>query len=817
MEPPTLSPREEGDAWTMRMGRFILYVLAFWVPLAFCRETHYVFQIKTLLTQAGGMALLIVMALDSMLSRRSSPIWNAWLIRALVLLLMWQAIKSWDSISPTLSWREFSRTGPLICIAIAVPYFFIARGVWEKLITVICWSAVLTTLYAALIHHPSSRETLFSPSESKPMDLVDVPLVGGALESLFYPEAFSDVLEKKQVLREQKGDPIVPLSSASFFPGKPSAGTFGNKNFLAGYLNLCLPLLIWRCWTLWRRRQSWIGHLSLACFAATALMALTLILLIGNRGSWLGLLGSTFFGALIATLRLEQPRLKRRVITIAFSLLLGCLGAIAILNPQRLASVVSFTESSNELRALTWASTFQAWVSDDEWEGFENPVKRWLTGFGHHSFRVFYPKVRSERVFKIEFDQHNSETSHPHNDYLGFLSELGLIGLLMNLAIPALALAMLWKRREQTLDPWVVVLLLALGTMWIHRSVSVGWRYTGLEFQGMLILGLICAASPPSPAQHPPPPRTFGVLAPLALLVCLAYSWSSIHWPIRWFQAQHFLAQGQIHYHSVQEAQRRRNEHSQAIIQARKASQNWSAAQKKEWQTTSKSRGEKNARMLGFYSALADRYYRASGEADPAHGEALYIGANMNTQLAAQSLDEGEWTRSRNLFLRALQGYEAVEEVFPYFVQVHYWKGACEKGIAQGHERSGRKEKAEPHYHDALLHFERYEREDPIYRELHLDRFTCLTGLGQHQEATDALIDFLQLTHRAGYPLFDARRRYDTRVSLGIVIKHLDGAQETLARDLYALLLQHESSACLLPSVPKTERHVKNAFRWLHE
>ena len=850
----TFSPH--WSEWISKVARVWLASMVFLIPLAFCRETMYVFQVKTLLLQYGGMGLLVLIVLQTNLShqREDRALWWRWPVWLLLFFVLWQVLKSWDSIAPTISWREMSRVFWLPIVALSVPVFVRNKKQLLSLLNVVVVTAVFVHVVAWWIYLPSIREWLMGtpdvPRETL-WDVADSP-IGSLLKSLFFPEEFLDVWERKSILKEQKGDAIFPMGLHSLNPGKSEAGTFGNKNFLAGYINLTAVLMIWRGVLLWCSSIS-ISRWRNTSVKARVLLLLGLIaslLLIGlasasffhliqldNRGSWLGLALAVLMVGLVSVWIYLPVRWRALGVGGVLLTTLACGGILYSLSPSRFVSIFSVTHGSNELRRLIWGSYLNAWWDDDEWPGASSRIDRVLTGFGSYTFRVVYPKVRSPRIFQIEYQQHNTETTHPHNEYLGMLCELGLVGLLLYASMVGVLLALFSQELRRGGDwRWEslkLALLMAFLSQLVHQTVSVGVRYTGLSFQFWLTLGLIswwvlrgeeCSDSPPSrsPRLDWKASRAWGLLAP-ALLCSLAWvSMPSLSWPIQWVRSQHFFMMGQVYYASIRQYQTQWGRVNQDVQRFRKQLRDAKVSGAAPRQALSSSfqqatqLSERLQKALSFYQILANRYFEAGYRYDPAHVESLYIGANMAVQLGNRNLAFKEHAASAQYLKYALGCYQKIEKEWPYFVQLHYWKGVCWKGlgvISQDQQKSD----AHDHFRRALASFDRYELQDPIYKELFLDRYFCRVRLGERERGMFELVSFLLNIEDAGEPLFRDSQRFDARYILSVISQGgLEGTSE-VAQLLYERVMDHRASTCLLPFVPKTHRHIKHSFRLLRE
>ena len=827
-------------------------LLVFCIPLAFCRETMYVFQVKTLLLQYGGMGLLGLMMLQALSSPREEDraIWWCWPVWLMLLFVLWQVFKSWDSIAPTISWRQMSRVIWLPLVALSVPVFVRKKREFFFSINTFIVTAVCVHLVAWWIYLPETREWLMgapdAPRETI-WDMADSPM-GGWLKSLFYPEEFLDIWERKSILKGQKGEALIPMGYHSFNPGKSEAGTFGNKNFLAGYINLTAMLMLWRGVLLWcssmaRWRESRsrflasMGLLSsplLICLAGASFFHL---IQLGNRGSWLGLAFAMITtGLVFAWVYLPSRWRALGVGFVLITILMGG-GVIHALNPQRFVSIFSVSHGSNELRRLIWGSYLSAWWNDGEWPGASSRTDRVLTGFGNYTFRVVYPKVRSPRIFQIEYQQHNTETTHPHNEYLGMLCELGLVGFFLYLTIVGVLLASfcrgLNRGSDWRLESLKMALLMAFLSQLVHQTVSVGVRYTGLAFHFWLVLGFILwwilrgedsevSDHTMSQRDHWKTNKAWGLLAPALICILAFVSTPSWSWPIQWFRSQHFFEMGQIYYASIRQYQTQWGQVNRDVQRFQKQIEDakTSGTEPNVSLNASFARvtdmSERLQKALAFYQSLANRYFEAGYRYDPAHVESLYIGANMAVQLGNRNLAFREHETSSQYFKYALGCYQKIEKELPYFVQLQYWKGVCWKGLGMIAKEQN-DASADSHFRRALTSFDRYELQDPTYKELFLDRYFCRVQLGEQDRGMMELVSFLINIEDAGEPLFAEPKRFDARYILSVLSQGGVGVTSEVAQLLYERVMDYHASTCLLPFVPKTDRHIKHSFRLLRE
>ena len=163
----------------------------------------------------------------------------------------------------------------------------------------------------------------------------------------------------------------------------------GNLMSMALPLCFCLPLFLPRAWAAWQR---WL---------ATALVALPGFITWGGaeaRSGWLGLSA--------AALAFLWTRVSTRKALLAAGLVLAVLllARPGHLNPRDVAA---------DARWEIWSAAIQVWKAHP------------LLGAGANAFEAGY------RQLGIVFDpsQYGDDLPHPHNIYLQFLAENGLVGM----------------------------------------------------------------------------------------------------------------------------------------------------------------------------------------------------------------------------------------------------------------------------------------------------------------------------------------------------------------------------------------------------
>lgn len=205
-----------------------------------------------------------------------------------------------------------------------------------------------------------------------------------------------------------------------------ATGTFINRNHFSGYLEMIVPLAIslaifrmdffGRPGKIWRDRMSaWTGKTAAGLvFATAALVIMSLGIVLSNSRSGVFLLVLTFvIGLELATFHLSRARSRqvwvRRFLIVAFAIL-----TILALYVGIDAMLGRFAHDNllHEGRPRMWGNVLTI-IRDFP-----------LFGTGLGTFASVYPVYAT-----VKFE--GMVLVHAHNDYLEYLSELGLVGFLL--------------------------------------------------------------------------------------------------------------------------------------------------------------------------------------------------------------------------------------------------------------------------------------------------------------------------------------------------------------------------------------------------
>ncbi|HET7600921.1 MAG TPA: O-antigen ligase family protein, partial [Gemmatimonadales bacterium] len=239
------------------------------------------------------------------------------------------------------------------------------------------------------------------------------------------------------------------VRSALFAERRSPGGTFGNRNFVAHFVALGLPLLLLAALEARRRR----GAVAAAC--GVALLA-ALLVLSRSRAAWLAVVvGLVFFaveGVWIG--RLGQDRGTRwRLGALAAGALLGAALALALPNTlewrsdspylDSLRDMANYKEGSGKGRLIQYGNTLRM--------ALDHP----LFGVGPGNWPVAYPEYTSPGDPAFDADDFIPTNPWPSSDWVALLAEHGAPAFLA-LVLTGVALAIgawrRWRRAPETSD-----------------------------------------------------------------------------------------------------------------------------------------------------------------------------------------------------------------------------------------------------------------------------------------------------------------------------------------------------------------------------
>ena len=191
-------------------------------------------------------------------------------------------------------------------------------------------------------------------------------------------------------------------------------------------------------------------------------------------------------GAVVAAVlsRARRPRdtpTLRRLLVVLGVVALAAVVAVAVLKAGSFGSTTSVGNSSG--RFASGSSNFRTVWWRQAWDGWQ---ERKLTGTGAGTFRLVNLKFR---------DSYLDVTTEPHSLPLQFLSEAGVIGLVLFLLTVGFLLRSSWRRRQGP----ELALALALPALLVHSLVDIDWDFAAVAAPVFLIAGALSGRLPLPP------------------------------------------------------------------------------------------------------------------------------------------------------------------------------------------------------------------------------------------------------------------------------------------------------------------------------
>jgi len=275
--------------------------------------------------------------------------------------------------------------------------------------------------------------------------------------------------------------------------GGVASGSFVNRNHYAAYLVLCLAvgigLLIASMGrsasaVSWRQQLRRIGVLLLSAKAPLriflAIMVIALVLTHSRMGN------TAFFASLLITgtlaLMLFKDTPRPVVVLIASLIVIDIIIIGSWVGLERVTERIAQTTLEQEARDEYGMHSLQLWQ--------DYP----LFGAGAGSYYSVYPRYRegdTEEGFLVD---------HAHNDYLEFLAEYGILGMMFPAGVVIIALGNAIfaqrRRRSQLARGCGFAVTMAITAMLIHATVEFNLQIPAYAATFMVILATAwCAAS----------------------------------------------------------------------------------------------------------------------------------------------------------------------------------------------------------------------------------------------------------------------------------------------------------------------------------
>ena len=263
-----------------------------------------------------------------------------------------------------------------------------------------------------------------------------------------------------------------------------ATGTFINRNHLAGYLVICLSLGIGMMIASlksspsgnWRNRlRRWMT----ALLGAKARLRIALIIMVVGLVLTHSRMGnSSFFIAMMFTgvvaLLLGRKANRSTMILLGSLLVIDVFIVGTFFGVEKVVDRLENTSSHRETR--------------DEVDHYSIALlnNHLLDGSGAGTFYTSFPEYRGHDI-RIFYD-------HAHNDYIEFLSERGIIGMLpLTLVILATYVAAFfaqWKRRDPLMRGLSFGCIMSMTAMALHATVDFNLQIPANAATFMLVLAL---------------------------------------------------------------------------------------------------------------------------------------------------------------------------------------------------------------------------------------------------------------------------------------------------------------------------------------
>ena len=254
------------------------------------------------------------------------------------------------------------------------------------------------------------------------------------------------------------------------------AATFGNRNFLAGFL----AASIWICLGFAREDQNKIRRLIYALWA----IGLMTVIVIACRSRGAALATIIVGGMMLLT---KQKNNLRRLLWVGAAVL----GIVAILTLPSVNSRLAKIQVE-DVRPAIWTGTLRM-IQARPWTG---------TGWG--SFVTEYPSYRPPEYFKI--GRAAAVTNHAHNEFLEMTAEGGVLTLVAFVAL-LIFVGRQGLKATRTGNLYALGFLGGLATWLVHNFVDTNLRVVPNQTLFWLLIGLVVAQNR---SDNTPVPRCAG-------------------------------------------------------------------------------------------------------------------------------------------------------------------------------------------------------------------------------------------------------------------------------------------------------------------
>ena len=260
------------------------------------------------------------------------------------------------------------------------------------------------------------------------------------------------------------------------------ASTFTNKNFVAIYLDMVVPLALTLVLVSTQTRARWAAALGLG-------ICLSFLVVSGTRGSWLAVAAELVCLGVLArgTLRaIIKARLRDVRLPLAFALSLPVLVSLPIPSGTLSGQYDTVTDRSAQVRVAAYRNALQL-IGD-------YPV----TGTGYGAFRVSFRPYMAAVVPIPGADEYRT-LSRLHSDPLQLFAELGIPGGLLVLLAYSWIVVLAWRLTAGAADDstrlQMAGLLMALIAFGTHAWVDFPLQKPASAATFWIILGLVVGSA----------------------------------------------------------------------------------------------------------------------------------------------------------------------------------------------------------------------------------------------------------------------------------------------------------------------------------
>ena len=214
-----------------------------------------------------------------------------------------------------------------------------------------------------------------------------------------------------------------------FSVNRAPGGTFGNRNFVAHLAAIGTPVVMLVALTARRGLGSVYGGIAMAVVAAALVLS-------RSRAAWLAVIALSIPAVVLASLtrsRWRRPRTVRRLLVMGASAAIGAVGAVFLPNQldwnsdspylDSAAGIVNYKEGSGRGRIVQYTNTLRMTRAHP------------LFGVGPGNWAVAYPKYASRDDRSMSSSDGVTANAWPSSDWFAFLSERGVIGFGLLLAV----------------------------------------------------------------------------------------------------------------------------------------------------------------------------------------------------------------------------------------------------------------------------------------------------------------------------------------------------------------------------------------------